>query len=236
MNKHNPIIALDFGTKEEVFHFLKPFNEKLFVKVGMELYFQEGPTIVNELKERGHDVFLDLKLHDIPNTVKSAMKGLANLGADLVNVHAAGGLRMMESAIEGLEAGTPAGKTRPLIIGVTQLTSTSEQQMQEEQNIHSSLHDSVLHYAALSKQAGLDGVVCSVLEAAAIKNECGQDFLRVTPGIRLNEGQGHDQIRIATPEVARLEGSSLIVVGRAITQSTNAVEAYHMVKQQWEGY
>ena len=236
MNNHNPIIALDFATKAEVLHFLKPFNEKLFVKVGMELYFQEGPTIVNDLKERGHDVFLDLKLHDIPNTVKSAMRGLASLGADLVNVHAAGGLRMMEDAIEGLEAGTPAGKTRPLIIGVTQLTSTSEQQMKEEQNIQSSLHDSVLHYAALSKQAGLDGVVCSVLEATSIKNECGQDFLRVTPGIRLNESQGHDQIRIATPEVARLEGSSLIVVGRAITQSNNAVETYHLVKQQWEGY
>ncbi len=236
MNNHNPIIALDFATKAEVLHFLKPFNEKLFVKVGMELYFQEGPTIVNDLKEQGHDVFLDLKLHDIPNTVKSAMKGLASLGADLVNVHAAGGLRMMEDAIEGLEAGTPAGKTRPLIIGVTQLTSTSEQQMKEEQNIQTNLHDSVLHYAALSKQAGLDGVVCSVLEAASIKDVCGQEFLRVTPGIRLNEGQGHDQIRIATPEVARLEGSSLIVVGRAITQSNNAVETYHMVKQQWEGY
>lgn len=236
MNNHNPIIALDFATKSEVLQFLKPFNEKLFVKVGMELYFQEGPTIVNDLKERGHDVFLDLKLHDIPNTVKSAMKGLANLGADLVNVHAAGGLRMMEDAIEGLEAGTSTGKTRPLIIGVTQLTSTSEQQMKEEQNIHSSLHDSVLHYASLSKQAGLDGVVCSVLEAASIKEVCGQQFLRVTPGIRLNDGQGHDQIRIATPKVARLEGSSLIVVGRAITQSNNAVETYHMVKQQWEGY
>lgn len=236
MNNHNPIIALDFATKAELLHFLKPFNEKLFVKVGMELYFQEGPSIVTDLKERGHDVFLDLKLHDIPNTVKSAMKGLASLGADVVNVHAAGGLRMMESAIEGLDAGTPAGRTRPLIIGVTQLTSTSEQQMQEEQNIHSSLHDSVLHYAALSKQAGLDGVVCSVLEAASIKNECGHEFLRVTPGIRLYEGQGHDQIRIATPEVARLEGSSLIVVGRAITQSNHAVETYHLVKQQWEGY
>lgn len=236
MNNQTPIIALDFATKSEVFHFLKPFNEKLFVKVGMELYFQEGPSIVYDLKERGHDVFLDLKLHDIPNTVKSAMKGLASLGADLVNVHAAGGIHMMVSALEGLEDGTPAGKTRPLIIGVTQLTSTSERQMREEQNIHSSLHDSVLHYATLSKQAGLDGVVCSVLEAASIKNKCGPEFLRVTPGIRLNERQGHDQIRIATPEVARLEGSSLIVVGRAITQSINAVETYHFVKQQWEGY
>jgi len=234
MNNHNPIIALDFSTKDEVFKFLKPFDEKLFIKVGMELYFQEGPTIVNALKEQGHDVFLDLKLHDIPNTVKSAMRGLASLGADLVNVHAAGGLHMMESALEGLEAGTSAGQSRPLIIGVTQLTSTSEQQMKEEQQINATLHDSVLHYASLCKQAGLDGVVCSVLEASDIKKQCGQNFLRVTPGIRLHEGLGHDQIRIATPKVARFEGSSYIVVGRAITQSKNPVETYKIVKQQWE--
>ncbi|WP_019416023.1 orotidine-5'-phosphate decarboxylase [Paenisporosarcina sp. TG20] len=234
MNIKNPIIALDFSTKAEVFKFLEPFDERLFVKVGMELYFQEGPTIVNELKNRGYDVFLDLKLHDIPNTVKSAMRGLASLGADLVNVHAAGGIQMMESALEGLEAGTPAGQQRPLIIGVTQLTSTSEQQMKEEQQINLSLQNSVLHYAALCKQSGLDGVVCSVLEAADIKNQCGDDFLRVTPGIRLHEGLGHDQIRIATPRIAKVEGSSLIVVGRAITQSANPVEAYKQVKQQWE--
>lgn len=234
MNNHNPIIALDFSAKEEVLQFLKPFEEKLFVKVGMELYLQEGPSIVVDLKEMGHDVFLDLKLHDIPNTVKSAMRGLAKLGADMVNVHAAGGLRMMESALEGLEAGTEAGKQRPLLIGVTQLTSTSEQQMKNEQKINVSLEDSVLHYAKLSKQAGLDGVVCSVLEAAAISRVCGEDFLRVTPGIRLTDGTEHDQIRIATPEVARLEGSSLIVVGRAITKSENPVETYQLIKQQWE--
>jgi orotidine-5'-phosphate decarboxylase len=234
MNNRNPIIALDFSAKEEVLQFLKPFDEKLFVKVGMELYLQEGPTIVTDLKEMGHDVFLDLKLHDIPNTVQSAMRGLAKLGADLVNVHAAGGLRMMESALEGLEAGTEAGKQRPLLIGVTQLTSTSEQQMKNEQKINLSLQESVIHYAELSKRAGLDGVVCSVLEAADIKKFCGEDFLRVTPGIRLSDGTEHDQIRIATPEVARSEGSSLIVVGRAITQSENPVETYQLVKQQWE--
>lgn len=230
----NPIIALDFSTKFEVQQFLANFNEKLFVKVGMELYLQVGPSIVTVLKEQGHDVFLDLKLHDIPNTVKSAMRGLARLGADLVNVHAAGGIRMMESAIEGLEAGTPAGINRPQIIGVTQLTSTSDQQVRNEQKINLSLNESVLHYAKIVKQAGLDGVVCSVLEAAAIKQQCGEDFLRVTPGIRFEDGDRHDQTRIATPDGARNAGSSLIVVGRAITQSTQPVETYEIVKRLWE--
>ena len=230
----NPIIALDFSTKDEVQQFLANFNEKLFVKVGMELYLQVGPSIVTELKEQGHDVFLDLKLHDIPNTVKSAMRGLARLGADLVNVHAAGGIRMMESAIEGLEAGTPVGVKRPRIIGVTQLTSTSEQQVRNEQKIDLSLDESVRHYAKLAKQAGLDGVVCSVLEAAAIKQQCGEDFLRVTPGIRFEGGDSHDQTRISTPDGARNAGSSLIVVGRAITQSTQPVETYEIVKRLWE--
>jgi orotidine-5'-phosphate decarboxylase len=233
MNNHNPIIALDFSSKKEVNEFLAQFNEALFVKVGLELYLQEGPSIVTELKEQGHDVFLDLKLHDIPNTVKSAMRGLARLGADLVNVHAAGGVRMMESALEGLEAGTAMGIKRPQIIGVTQLTSTSEQQIVTEQKIHLTLKESVLHYAKITKQAGLDGVVCSVKEAGIIQNECGEDFLRVTPGIRLNGGEGHDQVQIATPQVARSEGSSLIVVGRAITKSVNPVETYKKVKQQW---
>lgn len=234
MNPYKPIIALDFPTQQEAFQFLEPFEEKLFVKVGMELYLQQGPSIVLELKEQGHDVFLDLKLHDIPNTVKSAMRGLAKLGADLVNVHAAGGVHMMESALEGLDMGTQSGQKRPLIIGVTQLTSTSERQMQDEQKIHLSLEESVLNYANISKQAGLDGVVCSVLEARAIKKLCGEDFLRVTPGIRFSQGQEHDQIRIATPQLARTEGSSLIVVGRAITQSANPVETYKHVMQQWE--
>lgn len=229
-----PIIALDFPGEAEVFQFLNQFNEPLFVKIGMELYMQEGPDIVRKVKEQGHDIFLDLKLHDIPNTVKSAMKGLAKLGVDLVNVHAAGGRPMMEGALEGLEAGTAAGKKRAALIAVTQLTSTTEEQMQAEQKIALSLKDSVLHYAQLSKQAGLDGVVCSVHEARAIADVCGEEFLRVTPGIRLAGGAAHDQKRIATPDVARKDGSSLIVVGRAITGAQDPVAAYKIVNELWE--
>lgn len=229
-----PIIALDFPGEEEVFKFLNHFNEPLFVKIGMELYMQEGPDIVRKVKEQGHDIFLDLKLHDIPNTVKSAMKGLAKLGVDLVNVHAAGGRPMMEAALEGLEAGTTAGKNRAALIAVTQLTSTTEDQMQAEQKIALSLKDSVLHYAKLTKQAGLNGVVCSVHEARAIADACGEDFLRVTPGIRLAGGEAHDQKRIATPDGARKDGSSLIVVGRAITGAKDPVTAYKIVNELWE--
>ena len=215
-------------------NFLAQFDEKLFVKIGMELYMQEGPAIVEKVKEQGHDIFLDLKLHDIPNTVKSAMKGLARLGVDLVNVHAAGGRPMMEGALEGLEAGTPAGKSRAALIAVTQLTSTTEQQMQQEQKIALTLNESVLHYAQLSKQAGLNGVVCSVHEANAIREICGEDFLRVTPGIRMLGGEAHDQKRIATPDGAKKDGSSLIVVGRAITGAPNPVTAYKNVCELWE--
>ncbi|MFP3916339.1 orotidine-5'-phosphate decarboxylase [Lysinibacillus telephonicus] len=229
-----PIIALDFPSEKEVFAFLSQFNEPLFVKIGMELYLQEGPDIVRKVKEHGHDIFLDLKLHDIPNTVKSAMKGLARLGVDLVNVHAAGGVNMMESALEGLEAGTPSGMKRAKLISVTQLTSTTEEQMQQQQKITLSLLESVLHYASITKQAGLDGVVCSVHEANVIRNQCGEDFLRVTPGIRLAGGEIHDQKRIATPDVARRDGSSLIVVGRAITNAKDPVEAYKTVSELWE--
>lgn len=171
-----PIIALDFPGEQDVLKFLAQFDEKLFVKIGMELYMQEGPSIVSKVKEQGHDIFLDLKLHDIPNTVKSAMKGLARLGVNLVNVHAAGGRTMMEGALEGLEAGTAAGQTRAALIAVTQLTSTTEQQMQQEQKIELALNESVLHYAQLTKQAGLNGVVCSVHEANAIREACGEDF------------------------------------------------------------
>lgn len=231
MNK--PIIALDFPRAEDVLQFLNHFDEQLFVKIGMELFYQEGPSIIQQVKDQGHDIFLDLKLHDIPNTVKSAMKGLARLGVDLVNVHAAGGKIMMEQALEGLEAGS-TGK-RPQIIAVTQLTSTTEEQMQKEQGISMSLMDSVLHYAQLTKEAGLDGVVCSVHEAGAIAERCGDDFIRVTPGIRLAGGEAHDQKRIATPDFARSNGSSYIVVGRAITKAENPVEAYHTVCSLWEG-
>lgn len=229
-----PIIALDFPSEEEVLKFLSHFNEPLFVKIGMELYMQEGPDIVRKVKDQGHDIFLDLKLHDIPNTVKSAMKGLARLGVDLVNVHAAGGRPMMEGALEGLEAGTAAGKERASLIAVTQLTSTTEEQMQAEQKITLSLKDSVLHYAQLTKQAGLNGVVCSVHEARAIAQICGEDFLRVTPGIRLAGGEVHDQKRIATPNGAKQDGSSLIVVGRAITGAKDPVAAYKIVSELWE--
>lgn len=229
-----PILALDFPGEDEVFNFLTKFNEPLFVKIGMELYMQEGPDIVRKVKDLGHDIFLDLKLHDIPNTVGSAMKGLAKLGVDLVNVHAAGGRPMMEAALEGLEAGTPAGKETPALIAVTQLTSTTEQQMQAEQRIALSLHESVLHYANLTKQAGLQGVVCSVHEAQAIAEVCGNDFLRVTPGIRLAGGDAHDQKRIATPDGAKRDGSSLIVVGRAVTGAQDPVAAYKIVSELWE--
>ena len=229
-----PIIALDFPGEKEVLQFLAPFNEKLFVKIGMELYMQEGPDIVRKVKEQGHDIFLDLKLHDIPNTVKSAMKGLARLGVDLVNVHAAGGKAMMEGALEGLDAGTEAGKQRAALIAVTQLTSTTEQQMQQEQKITLSLNESVLHYAQLTKHAGLNGVVCSVHEARVIAETCGEDFLRVTPGIRMPGGDAHDQKRIATPDGAKKDGSSLIVVGRAITGAKDPVQAYKEVCKLWE--
>lgn len=229
-----PILALDFPGEKEVFDFLKKFDEPLFVKIGMELYMQEGPDIVRKVKELGHDIFLDLKLHDIPNTVGSAMKGLAKLGVDLVNVHAAGGRAMMEAALEGLEAGTPTGKERPALIAVTQLTSTTEEQMQAEQKIALSLKESVLHYAGLTKEAGLQGVVCSVHEAKAIAEVCGDEFLRVTPGIRLAGGAAHDQKRIATPDGAKRDGSSLIVVGRAVTGAQDPVAAYKIVSELWE--
>lgn len=231
----NPIIALDLSSKVEVIKFLEQFNEKLFVKVGMELYYQEGPAIIQTIKEMGHDIFLDLKLHDIPNTVKSAMKGLAKLGVNLVNVHAAGGSQMMQAAMEGLIEGTPVGQERPALIAVTQLTSTTEEQMQKEQNILTSLDASVINYAVLAKEAGLDGVVCSVLEAKGIEEACGKTFFKVTPGIRLAGGESHDQKRVATPDFAKSEGSTQIVVGRAITKAENPVEAYHTVQQLWGG-
>ncbi|MGN7478664.1 orotidine-5'-phosphate decarboxylase [Solibacillus silvestris] len=234
MFNKKPIIALDFPSEPDVMNFLAQFEEKLFVKIGMELYLQEGPDIVRKVKDEGHNIFLDLKLHDIPNTVKSAMKGLARLHVDLVNVHAAGGRAMMEGAIEGLEAGTEAGRTRADLIAVTQLTSTTEPQMQAEQGIPLSLSESVLQYATLTKQAGLNGVVCSVHEAQAIRKVCGDDFLRVTPGIRMLGGDAHDQKRIATPDGAKKDGSSLIVVGRAVTAAANPVVAYKEVCKLWE--
>ncbi len=230
------IIALDFASGREVENFLKPFEgRELFVKIGMELFYQEGPSIVYQLKELGHRIFLDLKLHDIPNTVKSAMKGLARLQCDLVNVHASGGKEMMQAALEGLEAGTAAGGERPECIAVTQLTSTSQEQMNQEQLIHVSLQESVLHYATLTKDAGLDGVVCSVWEAGVIRENLGNSFLTVCPGIRRPEDHPQDQKRIATPELARCSGVSAIVVGRSITKSRDPLKSYQQWMEVWKG-
>lgn len=231
----SPFIALDFPTGEEALRFLQPFEGKANVKVGMELFYKEGPAILRELKARGYGIFLDLKLHDIPNTVKSAMKILAQYEVELVNVHAAGGVRMMEAALEGLEEGTPVGKTRPRIIAVTQLTSTDEASMRADQLIEQSLEQSVVHYAKKAQEAGLDGVVCSVLEAKMIEEACGKDFLKVTPGIRMASGETHDQKRVATPQFARENGSTHIVVGRAITQAADAVKAHAEVNALWKG-
>ncbi|PLT34271.1 orotidine-5'-phosphate decarboxylase [Bacillus sp. V5-8f] len=230
------IIALDFPDMEKTKHFLGWFSGKqLFVKVGMQLFYQNGPGIINFIKEQGHDVFLDLKLHDIPNTVKQAMRGLAGLNVDLVNVHAAGGVKMMDAALEGLDAGTPSGKERPKCIAVTQLTSTTKEQMNEEQRIYGLLEESVLHYAGLTKRAGLDGVVCSTHEVSLIHERIGKGFLTVTPGIRMAEGETHDQKRVATPEQARMLGADAIVVGRTITAAENPFEAYKKVLEAWEG-
>lgn len=224
-----PIIALDFPSKLDVEEFLSEFSEPLFLKVGMELFYQEGPDLVNTLNRYGHDIFLDLKLHDIPNTVESAMRRIAELGVDMVNVHAAGGVAMMQAAKRGLSgSGTK-------LIAVTQLTSTSEEQMQQEQLIPVTLQESVLHYAKLAKQAGLDGVVCSVQEAKAIGEACGEDFLRVTPGIRPASSEAHDQKRIATPRDAKAQGATHIVVGRAITRSENPQKSYEYINGEWGG-
>lgn len=231
-----PIIALDFSTLSQVTHFLDQFkDEPLVVKVGMELFYQNGPEIVTKLKQLGHDVFLDLKLHDIPNTVQRSMKGIAAMGVDMINVHAAGGKSMMEAAMEGLLSGTPTGKQPAKLIAVTQLTSTTQTMMQQDQLISVSLMESVLHYAKLTQSAGLDGVVCSALEAKSIKEATGKEFLCVTPGIRLAESTVGDQKRIATPSSARESGASMIVVGRPITQVENPVAAYHAIKEQWQG-
>lgn len=227
-----PIIALDFASSEEVSSFLKQFHEPLFVKVGMEYYLQNGPQVISQLKEQGHSVFLDLKLHDIPTTVYKAMKGLSRLGVDLVNVHAAGGVEMMKAAKEGLAEG--ATGEIPKLIAVTQLTSTTEEQMKREQLIPVALDQSVLHYAKLTKEAGLDGVVCSVHEAALLRESIGETFFKVTPGIRLAGGVAHDQQRIATPLQAKEAGSTHIVVGRAITGANNPLEAYRQIVIEWE--
>ena len=237
MNQLNqrPIIALDFSTWQEVEDFLRffPEEEKLFVKIGMELFYQEGPEIVRYLKDAGHDVFLDLKLHDIPNTVEKAMRGLAKLGVDVTCVHAAGGIRMMEAAMRGLEEGTPEGGKRPLLLAITQLTSTSEEEMHADQLIEVPLEKSVIHYANCAKKAGLDGVVSSAWEVEAIKETAGDEFVCLTPGIRPEGTVAGDQTRVVTPSQAREIGSTFIVVGRPITQATDPYEAYRAIQTEW---
>lgn len=233
---NKPIIALDFSTENEVSQFLSLFPEKkLNLKVGMELFYQQGPSIVHLLKEGGHDVFLDIKLHDIPTTVKKAMTGIAGLGVDMINMHASGGLEMMKAAREGLEKGTAYNQKKPLLIAVTQLTSTSEEMLKKEQHSTDTMLESVLHYAAMADDALADGVVCSTYEAESIKKTLGKSFLTVTPGIRLNPKQAHDQKRVATPREARALGSTHIVVGRSITQAEDPAQAYLEALRQWEG-
>ncbi|ANT56535.1 MULTISPECIES: orotidine-5'-phosphate decarboxylase [Bacillus] len=233
--KHLPIIALDFPSGQEAHAFIDRFEgTPLFVKVGMELFYQEGPAIIDALKEKNCRIFLDLKLHDIPTTVQKAMNRLAALGVDLVNVHAAGGKRMMQAAVEGLESGTPAGQNRPGIIAVTQLTSTSEDMMKKELLIDRPLQEAVLHYGQLAYESGLDGVVCSVHESKQLHEQISPSFLTVTPGIRLPNDQTDDQKRVATPAFAKEQGVSQIVVGRSITKATNPVEAYQQILKEWE--
>ena len=222
--KRDVIIACDFASAEATYAFLDRFTEeKPFVKIGMELYYAEGPAIVRELHRRGHKIFLDLKLHDIPNTVQKAMAVLSRMDVEMVNLHAAGTKAMMEAALQGL---TRADGSRPILLAVTQLTSTSEERMHDELLISGSISDCVCHYAQMAKEAGLDGVVCSPLEAGLVKARCGKEFLTVTPGIRFSDGTAGDQVRITTPAKAKEIGSDYIVVGRPITAAEDPVAAY----------
>ncbi len=227
------IIALDFKSAEETYAFLDRFgDEKPFVKIGMELYYAEGPSIVREIKKRGHKIFLDLKLHDIPNTVEKAMRVLSSLEVDMCNLHAAGTSRMMRAALKGL---TREDGTRPLLIAVTQLTSTDEDALKNELLIGDTMENTVKSYALNAKNAGLDGVVCSPLEAGKVHEFCGNGFLTVTPGVRFPEGEQGDQKRIATPERARELGSDYIVVGRPVTAPSDPVKAYERCLKEFLG-
>ena len=227
------IIACDFASAEETFRFLDKFGElRPYVKIGMELYYAEGPQIVRELKRRGHKIFLDLKLHDIPNTVKKAMAVLSRLDVDMCNLQAAGTIAMMEAAREGL---TRADGSRPILLAVTQLTSTSEERMHEDLLIEGKIGDVVVHYAQNAQKAGLDGVVCSPLEAGMVKAACGKDFLTVTPGIRFADGAVGDQVRVTTPVQAREIGTDFIVVGRPITAAEDPVAAYKRCLEEFVG-
>ena len=227
------IIACDFAGKAECMSFLDKFTGvKPFVKIGMELFYAEGPQIVRDIKERGHKIFLDLKLHDIPNTVKKSMAVLSRLDVDMCNLHAGGTVAMMEAAIEGL---TRPDGTRPILIAVTQLTSTSEERMRSDLLIKKPMEQVVMHYALNAKRAGLDGVVCSPLEAAAVHSVCGKEFYTVTPGIRFADGDKGDQSRVTTPERAKEIGSDYIVVGRPITAAEDPVAAYERCVKEFVG-
>ena len=227
------IIACDFSSAQAAFDFLDRFTEeKPFVKIGMELFYAEGPSIVREIKKRGHKIFLDLKLHDIPNTVKKSMAVLSRLDVDMTNLHAAGTVEMMKAAVEGI---TREDGTRPILIAVTQLTSTSEQRMQDELLINASINDTIVKYAQNAKEAGLDGVVCSPLEAAMVKSACGTEFMTVTPGVRFADGDVGDQVRVTTPEKAKEIGSDYIVVGRPITAAEDPVAAYRRCVAEFVG-
>ena len=233
MMQHDVIIACDFKSAEDTFKFLDLFRDeerKPFLKIGMELFYAEGPAIVREIKRRGHRIFLDLKLHDIPNTVKKAMAVLSRLDVDMCNVHAAGTVEMMKYALEGL---TREDGTRPLLIAVTQLTSTSEERMREELLIDASINDTIVKYAQNTRAAGLDGVVCSPLEAGMVKAACGKEFLTVTPGVRFADGEVADQVRVTTPARAREIGSDYIVVGRPITAAADPVAAYRRCVEEF---
>ena len=227
------IIACDFAGKEACMNFLDNFKEeKPFVKIGMELFYAEGPSIVKEIKARGHKIFLDLKLHDIPNTVKKSMSVLSSLDVDMCNLHAGGTIAMMEAAIEGL---TRPDGTRPVLLAVTQLTSTSEERMKSDLLIDRPIDEVVMHYAMNAKKAGLDGVVCSPLEAEKVHNVCGAEFYTVTPGIRFADGEIGDQVRVTTPEKAKEIGSDYIVVGRPITAAEDPVAAYRRCVAEFVG-
>lgn len=227
------IVACDFSSAEQVFTFLDKFKErKPFVKIGMELYYAEGPEIVRQIKARGHEIFLDLKLHDIPNTVKKAMAVLSGLDVDMCNVHAAGTSVMMKAALEGL---TRPDGSRPLLIAVTQLTSTDQESMERELLIEKPLDQVVMSYARTARSAGLDGVVCSPLEAGKVHETCGKNFVTVTPGVRFADGDAGDQKRVTTPEKAKELGSDYIVVGRPITAAADPVEAYNRCVKEFVG-
>ena len=231
--KRDVIIACDFASREATLAFLDKFTDvKPFVKIGMELYYAEGPEIVREIKRRGHKIFLDLKLHDIPNTVKKAMAVLRNLDVDVTNLHAAGTTAMMKAAIEGL---TREDGTRPLLIAVTQLTSTDQEAMEKDLLIKEPIDEVVMHYAETAKNAGLDGVVCSPLEAGKVHDRCGKQFLTVTPGVRFADGDVGDQKRVMTPAAAREIGSDFIVVGRPITAAEDPVAAYKRCVHEFVG-